>query len=844
MCNLAVAQEAEPLLHVPSPDWRDQVIYFVLTDRFADGDPSNNDQGAGVYNPALGSHYSGGDLAGIRRQLDYIQGLGATSVWLTPPVANQWWYERGQYGGYHGYWATDFSQVDPHYGDLASYQGLSDALHRRGMYLIQDIVVNHTGNFFGYDGDYNPDNTAEHFTLFPANHPGDRRPTQAPFDQLDRLDPAQAAADIYHWTPPIQDYSDPVQQFSYQLTNLADLNTGHPQVRQVLKQSYGDWIRQVGVDAFRVDTAKYVEHEFWRDFFWAEDGIMAAAKQTGRDHFLAFGEVFEDSPPMTDRGERIATAFLGSESAPQLNSVIGFPLYFELGRVLAQGQPPAQLAYRLRQHMALYPDPYVIPNFIDNHDTPRFLASGSEAGLQQALGLIFTIPGIPVIYQGDEQGLRHSRQAMFAGGYLSDRDQFDTQAPLYRWTQQLAQLRQSESALRRGSLTVLAAEQQAPGLLAFERIHLGRRLVVLLNTSDRTQLVSGVELGRGQLTPLLLEPGAEAQPTTVNQSLTLALPPRAFRVYAWQEAEQSNETPAPVALSLDTPLAGQLLTEPTVIAGQFARPDLALYLVEDGDLDRAKALEVAANGRWQATLPVADLGTSERSLSLYVPALNQATAPIAYQTRRTEPAQSAQVSSPTGYRSGYQPPSHEASGSQHDLRGARLRSGGEVLELTLTMAEISDGWLPSNGFDNVSFQIFFDLSAVELAQPTLAAATALPGQSASMPDGRRWQLGHSLFGWGNGLFLAEGATSERGGTAVTPVPQVRVDKDKGTITLSYRGRSLGIEDWRGVGVYVTTWDRTGEGALRPLESEAGPWSFGGQVNGPKVMDALWVELTP
>ena len=137
-------------LQVPSPDWRDQVIYFVLTDRFADGDPTNNNQGAGEFNPAKSSHYSGGDLKGIQQKLDYIQGLGATALWLTPPVANQWWSEKAQYAGYHGYWATDFTNIDAHYGTLADYQQLSRALHGRGMYLIQDIVVNHTGNFFGY----------------------------------------------------------------------------------------------------------------------------------------------------------------------------------------------------------------------------------------------------------------------------------------------------------------------------------------------------------------------------------------------------------------------------------------------------------------------------------------------------------------------------------------------------------------------------------------------------------------------------------------------------------------------------------------------------------------------
>jgi hypothetical protein len=93
---------ADPL-HVPSPDWRDQIIYFVMTDRFSNGDPGNDNQGAGEFDPANGAKYSGGDLKGVLDRLDYIQGLGATAIWITPPVANQWWDPLVNYGGYHGY---------------------------------------------------------------------------------------------------------------------------------------------------------------------------------------------------------------------------------------------------------------------------------------------------------------------------------------------------------------------------------------------------------------------------------------------------------------------------------------------------------------------------------------------------------------------------------------------------------------------------------------------------------------------------------------------------------------------------------------------------------------------
>ncbi len=153
-------------LHVPSPVWGDQIIYFVMTDRVEDGDPTNNDQGAGEYDPSDHRRYSGGDLKGIEQRLDDIQGMGATAVWLTPPVANQWYDDYVDYGGYHGYWARDFKSVDEHYGTLEDYQSLSKSLHGRGMYLVQDIVLNHTANYSVYEKNkFNVNDVCENFRL-------------------------------------------------------------------------------------------------------------------------------------------------------------------------------------------------------------------------------------------------------------------------------------------------------------------------------------------------------------------------------------------------------------------------------------------------------------------------------------------------------------------------------------------------------------------------------------------------------------------------------------------------------------------------------------------------------
>ncbi|MGZ6035176.1 MAG: alpha-amylase family glycosyl hydrolase, partial [Myxococcaceae bacterium] len=209
----------QPKLHVPSPPWEEQVVYFVMTDRFNDGDKSNDDLGKGEFDQTDGDKYSGGDLKGIIDKLDYIQGMGATAVWITPPVANMWWDPLQQSGGYHGYWARHLKKLDEHVGTLDTYKALSDALHQRGMYLIQDVVPNHMGNFFTYSPSYDPADPTKNVVMNTQAVPTSK-PEQPPFDQDDPRDPAQRAAGTYHWTPVITDYFDANQELNYQVSDL------------------------------------------------------------------------------------------------------------------------------------------------------------------------------------------------------------------------------------------------------------------------------------------------------------------------------------------------------------------------------------------------------------------------------------------------------------------------------------------------------------------------------------------------------------------------------------------------------------------------------------------------
>lgn len=848
----ACSEDGPLRLHVPSPDWRDQLIYMAFIDRFQDGDPSNNDQGHGEYDPSRGSHFSGGDIQGIIQRVGYLKALGVTAIWVTPPVANQWWSSPYRSAGWHGYWAVDFREVDKHFGTLEDYRRLSHTLHCNGMYLIQDVVVNHVGNFFEYTGEYDPNDTAKNFRLLEADslQPA---PTQPPFHQIDRNNPDHVAADIYHWTPTIADFLDRKQELTHSLGMLSDLNTGNPEVIEALKETYKHWMDTAGLDGFRLDTTSLVDHAFWHRFMHDEDGIYAHAKRLGKDHFLTFGEVSAFSQPYEDEGERRVASYLGSEAAPVLNSVINYPLYWEIRRVLAEGQATAQLAHRLETYMARYRNPHVAVNFIDNHDTPRFLSAGHEAAFRQALALVFTLPGIPVIHQGTEQGLTESRAAMFAGGFLNERGAFDPGSRHYRNLQRLAQLRRGNPVLSRGGLEVLASDQAGPGLFAYRRDHLDDALIVLMNSANHRVLVHNLDAGVGPhcgLETLLAERFAGAASSNAQGFLNLELPARAVLVLKPERGTKAQAAAEPPdapgegpdeaqVIAFDATLAGDTFTQDFELTGTAA-PNTQLKLIPNGNLDRAWNFTADPDGRWQTTVPVRDLGEARNHLQIHAPESNALSPRLTYATRVA--AAEVEVTAddapddahgPTGR---YVRPQHPQSGAQKEMLGAQARVAGRNLELTLNMAEVTDGWLPFNGFDNVLFTTFLSL-------PGREGATVLPLLNAELPDGQRWQLAHFVGGWFNQMYGPADARVDRQGEKLGVSPKISVDKAAGAIRFLYEGTLMGVDDWAGAGIYVTTWDHEAEGRYVDATPEPGNWVIGGaEADAPKIMDDLFLRV--
>ncbi len=836
-------------LHVPSPDWREQIIYFLMIDRFNDGDSSNNDQGSGEYNPKNGAYFSGGDLKGVIDKLDYIKQLGATSVWITPPVANQWWSSHKQSAGYHGYWAKDFKTIDAHFGTVEDYQQLSSELHNREMYLIQDIVTNHTGNFFNYSGKYDAQNKSHNFKLSEAVGSPQAAPTQYPFSQVNLNNPKHKAAEIYHWTPEITNYNDPVQENFYQLAGLADLNTSNPEVLKTLQQSYNYWIKKVGVDGFRIDTVKFVEHQFWKQFLHGNNGIVQAAKSTNRENFLNFGEVFEVSQEMSDKGEQKAASYLGTEQAPELNSVIGFPLFAELGRVFAQGRPTSNLAYRLQKHMDVYPNPYIIPNFVDNHDTQRFLSDGSIDALKQALFTIFTIPGIPVIYQGTEQAMEETREAMFKGGFHSSKNRFITDSEMFNFIKILAELRKSNKALTRGSLDIIAEDNSDSGVLSYKRIYRDEQLIVVMNSSDREKLVANIETG--------FRPGDNlyslfSENFSANFSdnfiigpsgfLTIVLPARSMIILKQEKGKPSNTSNSDdnFKILINQNYSDKTFAQPADLTGHVNWSNADLVLVINGDLSTAEKIKIDANGNWKIQLPVTRLGLNENRFTVFSKEKMISTTEQRYFTQLEQAQHAFEVVDAIGDDRGptgnYRAPQHQASQQQMDIEKVAVTTAGDILDIQLTMKQVSTFWGPANGFDNVSFSLFFSL-------PGVTGNKALPGLNMEMPKKLRWSIAHVFYGWGNSVFTSEGATAETSGKKISASPQILVDKEKRLIRIIYKGQAFGLNNWSGSTIYLSTWDKTGEGEYRAVSDTAGKWEFtAASRQSPKVMDDVLFSI--
>jgi glycosidase len=409
------------------------VMYLIMTDRFADGDPRNDPASD---NRAAPRGWHGGDLEGIEQHIDYLKQLGVTTVWTTPVASNGAMPES-----YHGYAATDLYAVDTHFGTLADYEHLSAALHARDMKLVIDLVPNHVGVEHPWVHDPPaPDwfhGTLEHHLAVQHDF----------YRLLDPHAPPEAWANITNgW------FTD----------QMPDLNQENPLVAQYLIQNALWWVETANLDGIRLDTFPYVNRAFWHEFH--------ATLHSVYPRLTTVGEVFHRDPEVTSYFAGGAT-HNGIDTG--LDTPFDFPTYFALRDVLAHDKPMTELADVLRQD-ALYPHPEQLVPFIGNHDTVRFLteANASETRLKLALGLLATLRGMPQFYSGDEIGMtggadpdnRHN----FPGGFPGDPHNAFTQAgrtpeqqDIFAWTSGMLALRESHVALKTGMEQNLFADDDS-----------------------------------------------------------------------------------------------------------------------------------------------------------------------------------------------------------------------------------------------------------------------------------------------------------------------------------------------------------------------------------------------
>ncbi len=321
-----------------------RLIYFVMVDRFANGDPSND----AAVDPADPQAFHGGDLRGVQQHLDDLVPLGVTDLWLSPIFAMRT-DKIDAWGAFHGYWVRDLARIEPRFGDDAALRSLVEAAHARGMRVLLDMVWNHT--------DYDAPLRQEH-------------------------------PDWFHPTGDIEDWNDPEQRITGQVHGLPDLAQEKPEVLDYLAAVSTGWIDRSGVDGFRIDAVGHMPLPAL--------STLNSRLDAHRPGFFTLGEDFSGDPARLS-----ATLDQG-----QFDALFDFPLRYALVDVFCKGAPLGRIASTLSLDR-LYRDPSALVTFLDNHDLKRIHTecSGRSSRVRQALTFLYATRGIPSLTWGTELDL-------------------------------------------------------------------------------------------------------------------------------------------------------------------------------------------------------------------------------------------------------------------------------------------------------------------------------------------------------------------------------------------------------------------------------------------------------
>ncbi len=455
----------------------DDVIYFLIPDRFADGDTSNNDpeKSKGLFDRSLGRHYHGGDLQGVINKLPYLKSLGVTAIWTTPFYDNN---DKPDYKemydgmpfttGYHGYGATDMYGVDEHLGDMAKLKEFVQKAQAMGFKVIQDQVANHTGPYHRWAEDpptatwWNgtlKDHLSNNWQKWTAMNPRATYQTQK--------------RNIDGWFIDI----------------LPDFNQNDPEVEKYLIQNSLWWLEQGGFDSVRMDTLPHVPRTFWAK--WGS----AIKREYPKVNIL--GELFDSDPALIAYFQAGRKGHDGID--PQIDTLYDFALFYQIRGAFARGESIRGVSQMLARDW-IYPNPNVLTTFLGVHDMERFMneRGATTDGLKLAQTFIMTTRGTPLLYYGDEiampGGGDPDNRRDFPGGFPGDaKNAFSasgrtaSENDVFDHLAKLGKLRQELEPLRRGkTLDLLDEEQQS----AYARVTDRQAVIVVFNNDTKPAKVS------------------------------------------------------------------------------------------------------------------------------------------------------------------------------------------------------------------------------------------------------------------------------------------------------------------------------------------------------------------
>lgn len=467
---------AKPSLRQASSN---ESIYFVMTDRFENGDTSNDNAGLtggsslSGFDPSDPGYWHGGDFKGLTKHVSYIKSMGFTSIWITPPVKQK--YIQSGSAGYHGYWGLDFTTVDPHLGTEADFKEFVKTAHSNGLKVIIDVVANHTADVI-----YNDFGT-------PAIHSN------------------EVSAKNPDWLNDINNYHNQGNGsgFTGDFYGLDDIATEKPIVVNGWIQIWSDWITKFDIDGMRIDTFKYVEPAFWKKVLPA---VKAVAAKAGKKDFPIFGEIYDKNPYAT-------SSFVATN---QVESVLDFPFQNRVMRFAAYGGNIMELSMLFNSddlYTTANTNAYGLITFLGNHDMGRsgyFIRdavlegddSGALARARLANALLFYLRGSPVVYYGDEKGLagvggdKQARQDLFPTKVVDWQSQprigsapigaassFDFANPLQTQITQLQSIVAANPALRDGTQQVRTTDGD---VFVVTRYAKGQEYFAAFNGSDET----------------------------------------------------------------------------------------------------------------------------------------------------------------------------------------------------------------------------------------------------------------------------------------------------------------------------------------------------------------------